>query len=105
MAIDATVDVLVELKAVPKLLQRQLGKRLNLATLYRWQSRGIAGILLETVSIGSKRFTTRQALHAFFAQSTLAKRGRLSTATSAGISRAREIRQRQIDKEADAVGL
>ncbi len=105
MAIDATVDDLVELKAVPKLLQRQLGKRLNLATLYRWQSRGIAGIRLETVSIGSKRFTTRQALNAFFAQSTLAKSGKLSTATAEGIKRAKIIRDKQLEREAQELGI
>lgn len=105
MAIDVEADRLVELKAVPKLLEAKIGKRLNLATLYRWQSRGIAGIKLETVVVGGGRFTTVDALNRFFAASTLAKQGKLSNGTAEGIRRARLIREQRLDREAENLGI
>lgn len=105
MPIDAIRDHLVEMGDVPRVLEETIKKRLNLATLYRWQSRGIAGIKLETILVGGKRFTTVEALNRFFAQSTLAKQGRLSIATKEGMARAAAIRQKQIDREADSLGI
>lgn len=105
MAIDVHNDKLVELRAVPKLLEKQIGKRLNISTLYRWQSRGVAGIKLETVAIGGARFTTLDALNTFFAASTLARQGKLSDGTAEGIRRARLIRERQLEREAKELGI
>ncbi len=105
MAIDINHDQLVELRSVPKLLEKQIGKRLNLSTLYRWQSRGIAGIKLETVAIGGARFTTLEALNVFFTTSTLARQGKLSDGTTEGIRRARLIREQQLEREAKELGI
>ena len=45
---------------------RMLPRRPNLCTLWRWASKGIKGIRLETVSVGGRRYTTRTALADFF---------------------------------------
>lgn len=42
-------------------------------TLFRWARRGVNGVCLETVCVGSKRFTTRQAFARFLANMTAAR--------------------------------
>lgn len=103
--IDIESDQLIELSNLPTYLEKRIKKRLNLATIYRWRQRGIAGIYLETVLVGGKPFTSISALNSFFAQSQLAKQGKLSTATKEGIKRARLIRERQLEAEAKELGI
>ncbi len=105
MPIDINADQLIELSKVPIFLEKRIGKRLNLATVYRWRQRGIAGIYLETVLVGGKPFTSLSALNSFFQQSALAKQGKLSNATKQGIKRARLIRDRKLDAEAKELGI
>jgi hypothetical protein len=39
--------------------------RPNITTLWRWRNRGVRGVRLETVLVGGKRFTSREALARF----------------------------------------
>ena len=55
--------------------RRRGGKRVHLATLYRWASRGVAGVQLETVMVGAVRCTTREACERFIVGVTRARRG------------------------------
>ncbi|MEQ1905755.1 MAG: DUF1580 domain-containing protein [Pirellulaceae bacterium] len=103
--IDIDTDRLIELSEVPAYLEKKTGKRPNLATIYRWRQRGIAGIYLETVLVGGKPFTSISALNSFFTQSQLAKQGKLSNATKEGLKRARLIRERQLETEAKELGI
>jgi hypothetical protein len=41
------------------------GTRPDLATVYRWASQGVRGIVLETERVGGKVYTTREALGRF----------------------------------------
>ena len=41
------------------------GKRVHLATLYRWVQRGVAGVRLESVRLGRTVVTSREALQRF----------------------------------------
>ncbi len=45
---------------------RTLPGRPNTSTLFRWQTRGVRGIRLETMLVGGRRFVTRAALDRFF---------------------------------------
>jgi len=49
-------------KALPPL---RGGKRVHLATLYRWVSRGVAGVRLESLRLGRTVVTSREALQRF----------------------------------------
>ena len=44
---------------------RELPGRPNASTLWRWASRGLGGVKLETIRIGTRVFTSRQALTRF----------------------------------------
>jgi hypothetical protein len=47
-------------------------RRLNVATLWRWRTSGCRGVKLETILIGGRRMTSRDALARFFAAVTAA---------------------------------
>ena len=46
--------------------RRRGGKRVNVATLYRWTTHGCRGERLEHIQIGGTRFTSQEALQRFF---------------------------------------
>lgn len=54
--------------AAKRLPQRRAGKRPHVATLYRWASRGIRNVQLETIQIGGTMCTSMEALQRFFDQ-------------------------------------
>lgn len=105
MPIQVETDRLVELSHVPNVLEKQIGKRLNLATIYRWRQRGIAGIRLETILIGGRAFTSMEALQSFFQQSVEAKHGNQAVATSAEIKRSRLSSEKRLEAEAKELGI
>jgi hypothetical protein len=46
---------------------QELPGRPHVSTLWRWSRRGVRGVTLETVSIGGRRYTSREALGRFTA--------------------------------------
>jgi hypothetical protein len=52
---------------------RSLPKRPSPSTLWRWHSRGIGGVRLETIMIGGRRYVAREALQDFVARLTAAR--------------------------------
>jgi hypothetical protein len=66
--IDAATEQLVFLRDVPKRIPpRKNGQRINLATIYRWCSRGCRGIVLETLDLGGAgKATSVEAMQRFF---------------------------------------
>ena len=45
-----------------------LANRPSLATVYRWAFKGVRGVKLETIMIGGRRFTSREAVAHFVAR-------------------------------------
>jgi len=58
---------LVTLTEATKLLPRVAGKRIHVCTLWRWCKKGLRGVNLEYLRVGSKVATTSDALQRFFA--------------------------------------
>lgn len=58
---------------------RPNGKPMSVATLSLWATRGVRGVVLETVSIGQCVCTSKDRVDRFFAALTEAKRRRDST--------------------------
>jgi len=44
------------------------------STVFRWATRGVRGVQLETCLVGGRRFTSRRALQAFAEATTVAAR-------------------------------
>ncbi|TWU27923.1 DUF1580 domain-containing protein [Novipirellula artificiosorum] len=55
-----TEDV-IPLKDVPA----ELPNRVDVSSVWRWAMRGVGGIRLETVKVGGKKLTSRQAVTRF----------------------------------------
>lgn len=51
-----------------KALPPRNGKRVHISTLYRWTTRGVRGVRLETLPLGGTLATSREALERFFAE-------------------------------------
>lgn len=69
--IDPDTEELISLTAAAK----GLPNRPSVVTLWRWRSRGINGYTLETILIGGRRYTSKQALARFFERTTAAADG------------------------------
>lgn len=71
MAIDINTEDIFPVGDVPK----RLKSRPHVATAWRWVYRGCRGIKLETVCIGGRRMTSREALQRFIERTTAAADG------------------------------
>lgn len=66
--IDIFKDDLVNLHDLPDLLPvSRRGKKTHVSTVLRWALHGSRGHILETVSVGGSRYTTRAAVAKFCA--------------------------------------
>ena len=64
--IDIAKEKVIRLNEVPKILPgNRHGKKINIATVYRWAKRGSNGRWLETVRIGGLLYTSIEALQRF----------------------------------------
>lgn len=61
-------------------LSRQ--ENVNISTIWRWTLRGVRGVVLESFSVGARRFTTLEAFHRFVERSTAASSSALSRTAS-----------------------
>jgi len=67
MPIDIHHENVLTFSEAAKLLpRRRAGRKTHVSTLYRWASRGVRGIVLETLQIGGTSCTSKEALQRFF---------------------------------------
>ena len=62
----ATETVFTPGEATRHLPPRRAGKRVNVATIFRWMQTGCKGIKLESIMVGATCCTSLQALQRFF---------------------------------------
>lgn len=70
MATDVVSRVLSEdlctfAQVTQMIREQQSGSRLHVATVHRWSLRGVRGHRLESVRVGGRLLTSRQAVHRF----------------------------------------
>lgn len=75
----------------------------NVCTVWRWAKRGAKGCVLETFSVGAKRFTTVEAFRRFSAGCTAAALGQ--NAPPPRTSRQRETAIRKAEAELAKAGI
>jgi hypothetical protein len=63
--LDITLETPISLTAVTKILPPIDGRRPSVSTVWRWCRRGIRGISLEYVRVGSRVCTSQEALNRF----------------------------------------
>ena len=58
----------IPVNEIPKLLPTFNGKSISRRTAWRWCLVGVRGVVLETILIGGRRWTSEQAISAFIEQ-------------------------------------
>lgn len=93
-------ETLIPIREAPRHLpKRPNGKRIHTSACYRWISRGVRGVRLDSIKIGGSTYTSMEALQRFG--------DRLATGRSIGPEdepATPRMRQRQIERAANAVG-
>src|SRR5262245_21579144 len=88
MAIDVLTEQLFSLTEAAELMPaRRKGRRLHVSCLYRWSTAGCRGVILETVSVGGTRCTSREAVVRFIEAVTAVRRGKQPAALPRSPSR------------------
>jgi hypothetical protein len=67
---DPTADILNEQPITLTVAAREIPGRPHASTCWRWRKIGCRGIKLETVTIGGRVFTSREAVRRFIAATT-----------------------------------
>lgn len=99
--IDISQETLVPIREVPRLLPpRPNGKRVHISACYRWLSRGVKGIVLESVKIGGSTYTSREALQRFAEQLSPVSRPNAPLYSPTPASRRRHIEEAARQAEA-----
>ena len=101
--IDIQTEEVVSLTQAAKckrLPRRRKGKRPHVATLFRWATVGVRGVVLETLQCGGTRCTSVEALQRFFERCTDP-----SAPVSATTNKAREREIAQAERELDHAGI
>lgn len=81
---------LKNLLPIPIAVERVTGTRLNLSTTWRWSTKGVKGIRLETVIIGGRRLTSVEMVEAFIAATTEARNASYPITASVAPTKSRE---------------
>ncbi len=103
MDIDLEREKLIPLADVPRLPwvpRRRRGRRLHVATVYRWCLHGIRGHKLEYAQVGGAKATTETALMRFFEALTAAE-----TTAPHNLTKKRERQLREVDAQLDSAGF
>jgi hypothetical protein len=96
--IDFNEETLISLRDAASILpRRRAGKRANVATLYRWTTIGVKGVVLESVQVGGCRCTSRAAIGRFFERLTAIRDAGLSAIPAPEPSRLPAHRRRSIE--------
>jgi hypothetical protein len=79
LAITLNETIVSFADAAKDLPRRRRGRKIHISTFYRWCTVGCRGIVLESLQIGAKRYTSQQALQRFFER--LSERARTGAST------------------------
>src|SRR4051812_22483214 len=67
MPIDISQEALIPFtQAAAHLPRRRRGRKAAVSTLHRWATRGLRGVVLETLQVGGTKCTSLAALQRFF---------------------------------------
>jgi len=104
---DLTEEGLFLLKDLPKsplIGPRRKGGRMHIKTGFNWATKGMCGVVLETVVQGGMRYTSVPAVRRFFAAVTAAKERKCRREEAAA---RREMKQSpaEFESELDKLGI
>ena len=97
-SIDIRNEELVAIAKAPAFIPGRPGR----ATVWRWVLTGVRGRKLETILVGGRRFTSREAIERFIENGTTASAGE---PTHTRTNRQRERAIEQAERELAAAGI
>lgn len=71
--IELRNEQLLTLADATKLIPGRFGKKLSIKTIHRWALHGVRGVQLETVKMGGRKMTSREAIQRFGYALTLSR--------------------------------
>jgi hypothetical protein len=80
------------------------GRPIRVSTLWRWATRGVRGVRLDTAYVGSVRVTTEASLREFFERLRRPERAAPDAVRPEGRRRQAEC-DRRVDRQLDELGL
>jgi len=63
-------------------LERRFGRRPNVATIWRWATKGLRGVRLATIALGRFRYTTESALERFLTEASQVEAAQVRASSS-----------------------
>jgi hypothetical protein len=102
--INVAVENVVALSELPDRIPPRAGRRLSIPSVYRWSTRGIRGVVLETVQIGGTRYTSMEAFQRFTNALTALRDGR-PPAERAPVSVRKKSAEAKTTAALDAIGI
>jgi hypothetical protein len=100
MPIDFVVEPAIPLTQATALVpRRRRGRKASVSTLHRWATRGLRGVVLETLQVGGTKCTSRAALQRFF--NALSKTAN-DVSTESKVAGDRQAQIEQAERELDA---
>lgn len=97
--IDVLNETLISLNEARNLLpRRRRNKRPDLSTMYRWTQKGCQGVVLESVTVGGTRCTSREAVGRFIERLTVLGAGPTEVRGPARRKRANSQAERELDR-------
>jgi hypothetical protein len=109
--IDIRNETIIRLEDVrAHLPSSRRGKYLSKAVAFRWASKGVSGVLLETVKVGGARYTSVEALQRFVdalnpAQQVGPPRGSIAAPTKSPCPAARQSAAQRAGTELTQLGV
>lgn len=98
-------ESLTELRKADKYVGQITGKRPHKNTPWRWATKGVAGVILESVFINGQRWTSEQAIQRFLIASTNAKQAQHQAITQLLTDNSALKRASDIERQAREEGI
>jgi hypothetical protein len=97
--IDTFEESIISADEAAEHVAKLTGKKRNRNMVLRWMNRGVGGVILSSIRIGSEIYTSREKLNEFMNASRQARKAQHSAATSAGMN------HRRVELEAKQLGI
>jgi hypothetical protein len=102
--IDVRTETLVPLSELPSHLPHRNGRKVSVATVYRWSLAGVRGVRLETLQCAGAKVCSLEAVQRFFDELTRLRDGR-PEAPPAPAPRKAKARRGDVSKRLDEIGV
>jgi hypothetical protein len=101
--IDVRTETLVPLSELPNHIPPRNGRKVSIATCYRWSITGVRGVRLETAQVGGQRVTSLEALQRFTETLTALRDGQ--PAVDRAPAPVKRRREEDVSKQLDSIGI